>query len=104
VIDSYLQRLSDIDPDWERSWAVLQPHTIICTRGGIRYWKQPIILIFKINLKHFQLIQRRQKVIQSTMPIYRQDIPLVSNANIFIFYYRINVISVHVYSTYAENI
>jgi hypothetical protein len=87
------------DLDWEWSFLLKEEPmqycsftTMFCRPGSIKLGKQTSFLILKINLKGLQLIQRWQKMIQLNLPIHIQGIPLVSNAHIFIFYYRIDVI------------
>jgi hypothetical protein len=54
--------------------------TMFCGTGGVKQSKQPSFLILRRNLKSVQLIQRQQMMIQSTLTIHNQGIPLVSNA------------------------
>lgn len=97
-IDTYLQRLSGIDPDWEWSYsigrrgiALLQPcyHVLQERRHQA---SQTTLLNLKRNLRNLQLTPRQQKVIRLTVTIHSQGIPMVSNAYIGVFCYRINVI------------
>jgi hypothetical protein len=97
-IDTYLQRLGDVDPDGERSCsirrgvtAVLQPyyHVLQERRHQAR---QTTLLILKRNLRNLHLIQRQQKVIQLTLTNRSQGILIISNTYIRVFCYRINVI------------
>jgi hypothetical protein len=91
-IDRCLQRLGDSGPDWEGSVQCCSLAIMFCRRGGMKQGKQPFLLILKRNLSSFQLVQRRQKMIQPTLTIHSQGIPLIRNAHIFIFYCRTNVI------------
>jgi hypothetical protein len=90
-IDMYLQRVGDMDTYRERRIQCSAAALLPCSAGGEASSKAnnppPLyFLILKINLKSLQLIQRRQKMIQSTLMIHSQGIPLASNAYIFIFY------------------
>jgi hypothetical protein len=40
---------------------------VFCERGGVKQGKKPFILILKRNLRNLQLVQRWQKIVQSTL-------------------------------------
>jgi hypothetical protein len=76
-IDRYLQRLGDSGPGWERSCsigrgehAVLQPYYPVLQDRRYKARQKPILCYFKRNLKNFQLIQRRQNMIQWAVMIH----------------------------------
>jgi hypothetical protein len=54
-----------------------------CKRGGIKQGKQPSLLILKINLRSLQLTQ--WQMVQLTLTIHSQRIPLTSNTYVFLF-------------------
>jgi hypothetical protein len=107
-IDGYLQRLGDIDPYWEWSSSIrrgvsveLRSYCHVLRERRHQARQTTLLSYFKRNLKSLQLMQRRPKMIHLTPTIHRQGIPLISNDYVFIFYYRINVIQIHVYSVYV---
>jgi hypothetical protein len=88
AIDRYLERLGNIDPDWERSCSV---------RRGVSAVLQPYC-----HVLHERRCQARQTTLRSYFkkkaeeppidPKMAEDDPVYPDAHIFIFHYRINVI------------
>jgi hypothetical protein len=99
--DKYIKRLGDTDHDWGTELFYQQTQcsasliTMFCWTGGIKQGKQPSFLLLKRNMKSIQLIQKWQMMIQMALMIHSQDIPLLSNAYIFIFHYRINMMYIY---------
>jgi hypothetical protein len=71
--------------------ALLLPYYHVVQETEPQARQTTILFYLKRNVKSLQLIQRWQ-MIQLTLTIHSLGIPLVSNAYMFIFYFRIFVI------------